>query len=69
MVISARTAPPSRLEVDRALSERSTQGRHVLADESGHWVPLDAPQVVTRAILDVIEHVRRTAVRHASTAP
>jgi pimeloyl-ACP methyl ester carboxylesterase len=68
VLISARTAARSRLEADRALSERSTQGRHILADESGHWVPLDAPQVVTRAILDVIEQVRRGAVRPASTA-
>ncbi len=69
VLISARTATQSRIDADRALSERSTQGRHVLADESGHWVALDAPQVVIRAILDVIEQVRSGSVYRASTAP
>ncbi len=69
VLISARTATQSRIDADRALSERSTQGRHVLADESGHWVALDAPQVVIRAILDVIEQVRSGSVYRAPTAP
>ncbi len=69
VLISAKTATQSRLDADRALSERSTQGRHVLADDSGHWVSLDAPQVIIRALLDVIEHVRRGSVRRVSTAP
>jgi pimeloyl-ACP methyl ester carboxylesterase len=58
VVISSATAHERRLEADRALAQRSRQGRHVIAPESGHWVPLDAPQVVIDAIVDVVQRVR-----------
>ena len=58
IVISSATAYESRLAADRALAQRSRQGRHVLAPDSGHWVPLDAPQVVIDAIVEVVRQVR-----------
>ena len=58
IVISSATANESRLASDRALAQRSRQGRHVLAPDSGHWVPLDAPQVVIDAIAEVVRQVR-----------
>jgi pimeloyl-ACP methyl ester carboxylesterase len=57
-VITAERAEPSRLEADAALSRTSTQGRHVLAPDSGHWVPLDAPRVVVDAIAAMVDHIR-----------
>jgi pimeloyl-ACP methyl ester carboxylesterase len=47
------------LQADAALARRSTRGRHVLAAESGHWIPLDAPQAVADAITTVVNEIRR----------
>ena len=60
-VVSARGSGESRLAADAALSRLSTQGRHVLADESGHWVPLDAPAVVVDAVREMVTHVRSSS--------
>ena len=58
-VLSAARSGQQRLEADSALARRSTRGRHILAAESGHWIPLDAPQVVVDAIATMIEEIRR----------
>jgi pimeloyl-ACP methyl ester carboxylesterase len=60
VVISSAGASPSRLAADAALARRSTRGRHVLAPDSGHWVPLDAPAVVIDAIAETIATIRRS---------
>lgn len=57
-VTTAERAEPSRLEADAALSRTSTQGRHVLAPDSSHWVPLDAPRIVIDAIAAMVDHIR-----------
>jgi pimeloyl-ACP methyl ester carboxylesterase len=36
------------------LATRSRRGRHVLAAGSGHWIPLDRPDVVVAAVRDVL---------------
>jgi pimeloyl-ACP methyl ester carboxylesterase len=54
VVITAADADPRRMRADAELASRSTRGRHVLAPSSGHWVPLDAPQVVIDAISEVV---------------
>jgi hypothetical protein len=37
-----------------AMAKLSTRGRHIMASNSGHWVPLDQPQVVIDAVKDVL---------------
>jgi len=59
-VISSAAPHEHRLAADRALSHQSRQGRHLLAPESGHWVPLDAPQVVIDAIVEIVQQIRTT---------
>jgi pimeloyl-ACP methyl ester carboxylesterase len=54
VAISARSADAWRLEADAALARQSARGRHVLAADSGHWVPLDAPGVVIDAIVEMV---------------
>ncbi len=54
-VISAATSGERRMRLHEALAARSSRGRHLVARNSGHWVPLDEPAVVVRAILDVVE--------------
>jgi pimeloyl-ACP methyl ester carboxylesterase len=59
VVISSKSASARRLEADAALARMSTRGRHILAEDSGHWVPLDAPQVVSDAIVATVIAARR----------
>jgi len=58
IVISSTAAHERRLAADLALTQRSRQGRHIVASGSGHWVPLDAPQAVTDAIVEIVQHIR-----------
>jgi pimeloyl-ACP methyl ester carboxylesterase len=58
-VLSSARSSEQRLQADSALARRSTRGRHILAAESGHWIPLDAPQVVIDAIATMVAEVRR----------
>ena len=58
VVISSATASERRLECDARLAQMSARGRHVLAENSGHWIPLDAPNVVVGAIGDLVREVR-----------
>jgi hypothetical protein len=57
-VISSARSGEERLRADSALARRSTRGRHILAAESGHWIPLDAPRVVIDAISAIVGEVR-----------
>ncbi|HEU5256020.1 MAG TPA: alpha/beta fold hydrolase [Vicinamibacterales bacterium] len=59
MVISSARSGEERLQADSALARRSTRGRQILAAESGHWIPLDAPHVVIDAITAMVEEIRR----------
>lgn len=59
VVISAGNADEDRLRLQEALAGRSSRGRHVIAEGSGHWIPLDRPDVVIRAIEEVVEACRR----------
>lgn len=63
VVISSASAHERRIAADRALAQQSRQGRHVLAPDSGHWVPLDAPDVVIAAIDAIVQQVRGTTPR------
>ena len=55
IVLSATNAAPSRIEDQERLAACSTRGRHIVAADSGHWIPLDEPDLVVRAIREVID--------------
>ena len=57
-LITSQDAQPARMRADAVLASRSQRGRHVLAANSGHWVPLDAPQVVIETIAAVLAETR-----------
>jgi pimeloyl-ACP methyl ester carboxylesterase len=40
------------------LAQLSSCGRHVVASDSGHWIHLDHPELVTRAIREVVAAAR-----------
>jgi pimeloyl-ACP methyl ester carboxylesterase len=58
VVITAEGASQQRVQADAALASRSTRSQHVFAADSGHWVPLDAPQAVIDAIIETVRTVR-----------
>ena len=58
MVISSARSREERLQADSALARRSMCGRHILAADSGHWIPLDAPHVVIDAVTAMVAEVR-----------
>jgi len=45
----------------RDLAQLSSCGRHVVASDSGHWIHLDHPELVTKAILEVVAAARQAA--------
>jgi pimeloyl-ACP methyl ester carboxylesterase len=61
VVMSAAGADASRLKADAALVARARRGRHVLVPESGHWIPLDAPQAVIDVVTTMVREIRQTA--------
>jgi pimeloyl-ACP methyl ester carboxylesterase len=55
VVVSGQTnSDEGQLARQARLAARSTRGRHVVAERSGHWIPLDRPDVVVAAIGEVI---------------
>lgn len=58
IVMTAASACASRLKADAALALRSRRGRHLLVADSGHWIPLDAPQSVIDAVRGMVLELR-----------
>jgi pimeloyl-ACP methyl ester carboxylesterase len=53
-ILSARHCTPAQIADREALAGRSIRGRHIVASESGHWIHLDQPELVVRAIREMI---------------
>jgi pimeloyl-ACP methyl ester carboxylesterase len=58
VTISATMVSEQRRGLQDALARRSTRGRHIVARNSGHWIPLDEPLTVVTAIREVVDLVR-----------
>ena len=54
------------IDWQRDLAQLSSRGRHLVASDSGHWIHLDHPELVTRAIREVVAAVRSSAQMKAS---
>jgi pimeloyl-ACP methyl ester carboxylesterase len=54
VTISSTDPGDYRLRQQDALARLSHRGRHLVASNSGHWIPLDQPQVVIDAIREVL---------------
>ncbi len=46
------------IDWQRDLAQLSSRGRHLVASDSGHWIHLDHPELVTRAIREVVAAAR-----------
>jgi pimeloyl-ACP methyl ester carboxylesterase len=58
IVLTGAGAQERRMRADAALAARSTRGRHVIVPDSGHWIPLDAPDAVVRVVTDLVNEIR-----------
>jgi pimeloyl-ACP methyl ester carboxylesterase len=59
VVVSGETnSDAGQLGRQGRLAARSTRGRHVVAERSGHWIPLDRPDVVIQAVREVVAATR-----------
>ena len=58
VVFSAGARDPRWRDADRRLASASSNGRHIISPQSGHWVHLDEPELVVEAIHDVILRYR-----------
>jgi pimeloyl-ACP methyl ester carboxylesterase len=47
-----------RLRQQEALAALSTRGRHIIASNSGHWIPLDQPETVIEVIAGLVAELR-----------
>jgi pimeloyl-ACP methyl ester carboxylesterase len=61
VVLGGERRDPRWAAADAALARASTNGRHIVAPGSGHWVHLDNPELVVSAIRDVVMQVRQRA--------
>lgn len=58
IVLSASDSSPARAFAHRSIAKRSRNGRHLIAENSGHWIQLDQPELVVSAIREVIAVAR-----------
>jgi pimeloyl-ACP methyl ester carboxylesterase len=57
VTISSTNPGDHRMRQQTALAALSTRGQHWIASNSSHWVPLDEPGIVIRAVREVIRPV------------
>jgi len=58
VTISSTDPGEYRLRQQEALARLSTRGRHVIASNSGHWVPLEEPQIVIDVVSGLVRELR-----------
>jgi pimeloyl-ACP methyl ester carboxylesterase len=58
-ILSATTATPEELaERDKLVSD-SSKGKHIQVRGTGHWIQLDAPDVVVSALYELWQDISR----------
>ena len=58
ITISSTDPGDYRFRQQEALAALSTRGRHIIAANSGHWIPLDQPEAVIQVITDLVTDLR-----------
>jgi pimeloyl-ACP methyl ester carboxylesterase len=54
VTISSTNPSEHRFRQQDALAALSTRGRHLIASNSGHWIPLDQPDLVVSVIRSIL---------------
>lgn len=70
LVTISQTDPGDyRVRQQDALARRSTRGRHLVAGASGHWIPLDEPELVVSVIREMCYRLDRDGERRRTREP
>jgi pimeloyl-ACP methyl ester carboxylesterase len=64
-VISGAHLTPEQRAEHEALAQASVGGRHIVAERGGHWVHLDAPDIVVEAVREMCHGFYRTTASKA----
>ncbi len=58
VVLSASNADPIRVAEQDRVARLSSNGKHIVASNSGHWIQLEQPELVVEAIRELIKSAR-----------
>jgi pimeloyl-ACP methyl ester carboxylesterase len=58
VVISGGHQTPETVDAQKKFADASLEGRHVIADKSGHWVPFDQPELIVAVVRDLVGLLR-----------
>lgn len=59
VILSASNPSPTRIRDEAGVACLSSNGKHIVASKSGHWIQLDQPELVVEAIREVVASARR----------
>ena len=68
VVLSAATATPEELQERDTWVNQSSNGRHSVIENTGHWLHLERPEVVAAVVEELTEAWRATASRRLREA-
>jgi pimeloyl-ACP methyl ester carboxylesterase len=57
-ILSAGNSTPAQRAERDAITSQSAHGKHIIVQNSGHWIHLDQPEAVLEAIREMVELVR-----------
>ncbi len=60
-IVSSGDQPLETVAKHRQLARLSSQGRHVIASKSGHWIQFDQPDLVVGIVREIVERTRHTS--------
>jgi pimeloyl-ACP methyl ester carboxylesterase len=60
VIISSGDHTVDTIAQHRQLANLSSQGRHMVATKSGHWIQFDEPDLVVCAVREIVERVRHS---------
>lgn len=69
VTISSTDPGEYRLRQQDALAGLSTEGRHVVASHSSHWIPLDQPDLVIEVVATMLRGLPRQPEANPSPTP
>ena len=58
-VLTASRPSPERIDDQEEEARLSRRSRHIVAERSGHWIPLEEPELVVEAIREAVNEARR----------
>ena len=68
-VISGNHQPPDRLSEHDVIAKHSSNGNHIIAEKSGHWIQFDEPELILNAVRHIGMLHEMVAVQNPQRRP